>query len=133
MAERPADPRPIGRRGALLLAIAAAGVAAWIALGLSPSDLVPSAGGAAIAREFFSAALTPALTYEAEQVPAGAAPFLLKVLEALGRTVIFAAAAMSLALLCGLPDVLDDLSGRLHFDRRRRRQSRRCRKGSREL
>jgi phosphonate transport system permease protein len=102
VAERPPSPPPIGRRGILLLSIATAGAAAWIALGLSPADLVPRARGAEIAREFFAAALAPALTYEAE-VPPGTPPFLLALVSALARTVVFAAAAMSLALLAGLP------------------------------
>ena len=54
MAERAARPFPIGRRGSALLVALFAGVAAWLALDLSPRDLAPGAGGADIAREFFA-------------------------------------------------------------------------------
>lgn len=94
---------PIGRRGALLLALLVAGVVAAFALELTPAGLVPNSGGLRIAREFLAAAFTPALDYEASSVPEGTAPFLLKVGSALWRTVVFAAAAMSLALAVGLP------------------------------
>jgi phosphonate transport system permease protein len=90
------------RRGALLVAILALGILAFVQLDLAPSDLVPGAGGAAIAREFFAAALAPAVDYEAEFLPDGAPPFLWRVLVALERTLLFAVAAMSLALVGGL-------------------------------
>jgi phosphonate transport system permease protein len=92
----------IGRRRAVLAAIAAAGLWAAFELDLDPRQLDPGVGGLAIAREFLGSALTPAVTYEAESVPAGASPFLLKVLVACRTTVIFAAAAISLALVVGL-------------------------------
>lgn len=101
MAERfPAAPL-VGRRGAMLLSLAALGTVAFIALGLRPADLVPGGGGLAIAHDFFAAALAPAIDYEGS-VPAGAQSFLGGVLESLHRTVIFAAAAMSLAVVVGL-------------------------------
>jgi phosphonate transport system permease protein len=103
MTDRAGRPFPVGRRGTLLLALALSGLAAALALELSPADLVPHAGGAAIARDFFAAALRPALDYEASFVPSGAGSFLARVAAAVHRTVVFAAAAMSLALAAGLP------------------------------
>lgn len=96
-----AAPSPIGRRGVLLLAIAAAGVAAYLSLGLSLSHLTPRGSGARVLVDFFSRALTPALSYESD-VPPGTLPILLKAFSAMRRTIVFAAAAMSLAVLFGL-------------------------------
>ena len=91
-----------GLRRLVLLGILGAGLTAGFALELDPRDLIPSAGGLAVAGEFFSRALSPALTYEADFVPESAPPLLLKVLAALETTVLFAAAAMSLSILIGL-------------------------------
>jgi phosphonate transport system permease protein len=102
-ARLPAPPPRISRRAGTLLAILGAGIAAYFALGLSFKQLLPRAGGLRIARDFFAAALTPALDYEATDLPADIAPFLFKVLDAVRATVVFAAAAMALALLIGLP------------------------------
>jgi len=96
----PERPPLLGRRGTLLLTLAAIGALAFAALGLGPSGLVPRAGGAHIAREFFASALAPALRYEGS-VPDGARPFLLTVLDGLRRTLIFAAASMSLGVVAG--------------------------------
>jgi phosphonate transport system permease protein len=93
-------PFPLGRRGALLFGLALLALAAALELDLGPRGLVPRAGGARIAREFLGAALTPALTHEGA-VPAGAAPFLWTVVAALRRTLVFAAASMSLAMVGG--------------------------------
>jgi len=95
-------PFPVTRRGFVLLAIAALGIVGFIALDLSFNGLVPHGGGVQIAREFFGAALSPALDYEAEFVPEGAPPFLLRALDAVRRTLVFAASGMSLALVGGL-------------------------------
>lgn len=99
----PARPWAIGRRGVTLLGIGGAAAAAWLLLGLVLSQLAPTAGGGAIAADFFGAALRPALTHEADSVPPGAPAFLARVGESLRLTVVYAAAAMSLALLLGLP------------------------------
>lgn len=99
----PRRPSPVGRRGQVLLALLASGGAAWFALDLSLAGLLPHAGGATIARDFFAAALTPALHYEAGFVPSGAGPFLARVAEAAYRTLVFASAAMSLALVAAVP------------------------------
>jgi phosphonate transport system permease protein len=95
-------PWPIGTRGAVLVSVGLAGLLSAVALGLSPADLVPTESGLRIAADFFSRAFTPALTYESETVPAGATPFLLKVLEGARRTFVFAMAAVSLSLVVGL-------------------------------
>jgi len=95
-------PFPLGRRGALFLGLALSGLVAALALGLHPRGLVPSEGGRSLALDFLSAALSPAVDYEG-WVPDGATPFLSRIALALGRTLLFAAAAMSVALLLGLP------------------------------
>lgn len=92
--------RPIGTRRYLLLGIFAAGVLALVMLGLRPGQLIPASGGLRVFGEFFSAALTPALTYESE-VPAGTRPLLLKILDASLVTLRFAATATSLSLVLG--------------------------------
>jgi phosphonate transport system permease protein len=93
---------PLGARAGVLLAITCAGAAAYAALGLSPGQLMPQRGGLEIVRRFFARALTPALTYESSFVPEGTAPLAVKVGGAALKTVAFAAAAMSLALVIGL-------------------------------
>lgn len=95
-------PAPVGRRGGAVLILLAAGFAAVLALDLTPGGLLPRGGGVAIAREFAAAALRPALDYEGDGVPVGAPPFLLRLLGAAWRTVVYAAAAMSLAVPLGL-------------------------------
>lgn len=92
-----------GRREWVLLAIASAGVwAAWW-IDLDPRGLLPNAGGMQVAREFFSRALSPALSYESTTAVPGVAPLLVKALGAAHRTLVFAGAAISLALMIGLP------------------------------
>ncbi len=98
----PLEARQLGLRRLVGAGILGAGLAAALGLGLDPRDLVPGEGGLALAGEFFSRALSPALTYEAESVPAGTAPLLWKVLTALRTTVVFAAAAVSLSIAAGL-------------------------------
>lgn len=103
MIENPTEPlRTAGLRRLILGGIVAAGLAAGLVLELDPRDLVPSTGGLAVAGEFFSRALSPAVTYEAEFVPESAPPLLLKVAAALRTTVLFAAAGMSLSILVGI-------------------------------
>ncbi len=90
-------------RGAALLGIAGAGVwAAW-QLGLDPRDAVPGEGGLRVAGEFFSRALSPALSYESSVPVQGAPPLLWKALAAAHDTLLFAGAAVTLALAAGLP------------------------------
>jgi phosphonate transport system permease protein len=94
-------PLPIGPRGAVLLLLLLAGAAAWWGLGLRAGQLVPHAGGLEVVGRFFERALTPALSYESE-VPSGTTPLPLKALDAARRTLVFAAAAMTLAILIGI-------------------------------
>lgn len=95
--------RPFGPsvRSILTVGILLAGALAWWGLGLGPGQLLPSGGGAAIAGDFFSAALRPALNYEVA-APEGSPAFLGVVLAAAYRTLLFATAAMTVSLLIGL-------------------------------
>lgn len=95
-------PRPLGRRGLLILFLLASGLAAFVSLDLSLGQLVPRRGGLALLAEFARAALHPALVYEAGPPPGGAPPLLVKALAGAWRTLAFAAAAMSLALFIGV-------------------------------
>jgi len=93
----------VGGRGWVLLSIAVAGIWAALRLDLDPRAILPNAGGMQVAREFFARALSPALTYESTILVPGAAPLLVKALGAAQRTLVFAGAAVSLALAIGLP------------------------------
>jgi phosphonate transport system permease protein len=98
----PPAPGRIGPRALVLLGLLGAGwVAAW-GLDLTWAGLVPGPGGRRIALQFFSRAFSPALAYETA-VPAETPPLLLKCLVAAGDTVLFAAAALGLALVLALP------------------------------
>ena len=92
----------IGARRLILLGIALAGLWAVLELDLRPGDLVPAKGGLTLTAKFFTGAISPALTYEADFVPDGTRPLWYKVGIAAARTVGFAAAAASLSLVCGL-------------------------------
>ncbi|HKC23803.1 MAG TPA: ABC transporter permease subunit [Thermoanaerobaculia bacterium] len=97
----PRRPFAVGRRGMVVLAIVLVACAALIVLNPPFRALIPQRGGAALVGSFFSAMFHPALSYES-QVPAGTPPLLLEALAAMRRTLVFAAAAMSLALLSGI-------------------------------
>ncbi len=92
-------------RRTLIFLIAAAGLLAAILIPLNPAAIIPdNAGGITVAKKFFSAALSPALTYEAaENLPPGTSPLLAKVLAATFATFRYGLAGISLALLLGLP------------------------------
>lgn len=92
---------PLGTRGTVVIAIFASAIIAFIAIGLDIRNLIPTKGGLQIMLDFFSRAFSPALSYESSTVPSDAPPLILKSLEAARNTVIFAAAAMSLALVIG--------------------------------
>lgn len=94
-------PFVLGRRGAVLLAIVLAAAGALAVLDAPFRSLVPQTGGLGIVRSFFAAMFHPALAYESAP-PAGAPPILLEALGAARRTLVFAAAAMSLALAGGI-------------------------------
>ena len=74
--------------------------AIWVLSG-SPGDLRFTRGGRDVALSFLSRAFTPALTYETD-VPEGTTPLVRKAFEAARQTVIFAAAASSLAWIGGI-------------------------------
>lgn len=97
----PNRPFAIGRRGLVILALALAAVCAWALLDASLSGLVPQRGGAKIVREFFARALSPAMSFESE-VPPDTTPLVWQALGAARRTLVFAAAAISIALPIGL-------------------------------
>jgi len=102
-AGRQRRPGPIGRRGAVVLTVLFGGLLAWILLDVPLGGLVPREGGLRLAGEFFAAAFAPAFDYQSTGLPDGMPPFLGQVLAACLRTLIFAAGAMSLALVAGLP------------------------------
>jgi phosphonate transport system permease protein len=91
------------KRASVLLAIFGFGLWAWWALDLDLVGLIPRGGGLATTLEFFSAALHPALQYQAEFIPEGSPPFLAMIWHGLSRTVVFATAALSLSVVLGLP------------------------------
>jgi phosphonate transport system permease protein len=93
-------PFALGRRAIVVLSIVLAALVAFIFLNAPVRGLLPQRGGLGIVRAFFAAMLHPALTYESG-VPQGTPPLLLEALAAARRTLVFAAAAMSLALLSG--------------------------------
>ncbi|MHC4392860.1 MAG: PhnE/PtxC family ABC transporter permease [Planctomycetota bacterium] len=93
---------PISARGGVAAAILVTGlVSAWW-LGLAPSGLIPGEEGLRVAGRFVAAAASPALDYQDPAVPAEAPALLAKVLEAMRKTLVFAAAAMSLAVPAGV-------------------------------
>jgi len=114
----PVEARRVSGRGLVVAAIVLAAFCAWLALDAPLSGLVPRGGGWRIVRGFFGSALTPALTYESE-VPEGTAPLLLNGLAAARRTLVFAVAGMSLALVFGV--VLGFLSSSSWWAEERRR------------
>lgn len=92
--------RPIGgsTRARVLTGIIAAGVIAAVHLRLNPWDLLADIQSWEVVRRFFSAAFRPALISES-----GSGFFLLPtVLEGIQSTLVFAVAAMSLAVVAGL-------------------------------
>lgn len=93
-------PPLLSARGIVLVLIGAGAIAAWHALDLTLAGLVPQAGGLAVVRRFFAAALQPALDYESAP-PEGAPSLFASTFEAARKTVVFAAAGMSLALVAG--------------------------------
>ncbi|MBK7643900.1 MAG: ABC transporter permease subunit [Planctomycetes bacterium] len=95
------ESRRVSGRGLVLAALALAALCAWLALDAPLTGLVPREGGWDVARGFFGHALRPAFTYETE-VPDGTSPLLLSGLAAARRTVVFAVAGMSLALVLGV-------------------------------
>lgn len=98
---RPSLRPPHSRGAAILAATIVAGLVALWALDLTPAGLIPNSGGRALLADFLRAALTP-LTSRA---PLSAAdPGLLpELLSATLKTLVFAAASLSLAIPLALP------------------------------
>ncbi len=96
-------PRTLGPRAWIGLGIAALGVVAALKLNLGPAGLTPNQGGMDLAQRFLAAALHPTLDWEGASLTAHSTPLWTELLGALRRTLIFAAAAMSLALALGVP------------------------------
>lgn len=94
-------PFPVTPRIAVALSILVAGLVAWLALDAPLAKLVPQEGGLRIVRAFFARALTPALAYESP-VPDGTPHILVQALAGARRTLVFAAAGMSVALVLGV-------------------------------
>jgi phosphonate transport system permease protein len=99
----PASGRPfaLGERGRVIVLLLAVAIAAWFVLGIPLSGLVPQAGGVKIVRAFFGRALHPAFTYE-DAVPEGTPSVLATAFAGARRTIVFATAGMSLALVIGI-------------------------------
>ncbi len=94
----------LGPRKGLVLLISLAGIAAYFALDLTLADLWPSSERLRATRNFFEAALSPAIDYEAKAaLPPGAPGFLSRLLIAVWSTLAFALAAWSLALVAAVP------------------------------
>lgn len=91
----------LSARNRVLIGIAVIAALCAIQLQLDLRDLWPSQAGWAKAIDFFSAAFSPAWDYE-DTPPPGTDPLLTKVAKSLWLTVAFAAAAVSLAFVCGL-------------------------------
>jgi phosphonate transport system permease protein len=91
----------LGPHAQVIVAILLVGLWASWYLELSPKDAIPSSGGLKTAKEFFSAAFSPAVDYE-EAPPKGTEPLLTKVLKSMWQTVAIAATAVGLAFVGGL-------------------------------
>ncbi len=101
MADLPRRPFALSPRLALATSLLAAGLLAWLLLDAPVGRLVPGAGGLDIVQGFFARAFSPALDYETA-VPAGTPSILEQAFDGARRTLAFAAAGMSLALVLGL-------------------------------
>ncbi len=93
----------LGPNGTLIGLILLLGVASALVLGLDAGALLPSRGGLTVFSKFLAGAVSPAFTYEHGPPVANAIPLLVQVGRACLATLVFAAAAVSLALLAGLP------------------------------
>ncbi|MEY2785432.1 MAG: hypothetical protein RL277_1642 [Planctomycetota bacterium] len=103
MTSRALEPAPHRWRSrlGLFVLLGFSGLGALLLLEAPFSALLPQAGGLRIVREFFAAMLEPALEYESP-VPAGTPSILSAALAGARRTLVFAAAGMSLALVLGV-------------------------------
>jgi phosphonate transport system permease protein len=94
-------PSWLGERGRVIALLFLAALAAWLVLDIGVGGLVPQTGGMKIVRGFFGSALQPALVHESA-VPAGTPSILATALAGARRTLVFATAGMSLALVLGI-------------------------------
>lgn len=94
----PETSRVLRARPGVLIVITVLALWAFWQLELRPLDLLGSSPSLQLAGEFFARALSPALDYEAPDLPPGLIPLPLRALQAAGNTVIFASAAMTLAV-----------------------------------
>lgn len=102
---RPSLLRRPGSLGTGLLVLGGLGLAGAMAavyLQLDPRGLVPGPGGRQLARDFFGAALHPAWGFASGFEAGGGLGVPGQALKAVGMTVVFAAAAISLALVGGV-------------------------------
>jgi phosphonate transport system permease protein len=119
---RPSLLRQPGSLASGALVVAGLGLAGLLAASYLKLDVVqlwPGRGGLQLAREFFSAALHPALSFEGSYAPDGRLGVLVQALKAAGMTVVFAGAAISLSLAGGA--VLGFLGSSAWWDRPDRR------------
>ncbi len=93
-------PPRVGPRSLVLLAMLACGTWAFFHLGLQDARIWPAPGGWDVLSNFFSQAFSPALDHETAFRPEGS--FLAGALGATWRTLLYAAAAMALALIVGV-------------------------------
>ncbi len=91
----------IGERGRVIVLLFIAALAAWFVLGVPLSGLLPGSGGVRVVQAFFGRAFHPAFTHE-DVVPEGTPSILSTALAGARRTVVFATAGMSLALVLGI-------------------------------
>lgn len=95
-------PGSLGTGLFVLLGLFLTGIWATWHLQLTPGGLWPGEGGLKLAREFFGAALSPAAHFQGKAYPGHTWSVPLQAAEAAGMTVVFAAAAISLAALGGM-------------------------------
>jgi phosphonate transport system permease protein len=98
----PPRPSPLRPRGAVLLAILAMGVWAFVTLDLTWSQIVPGPDDFRQMGHFLSFAFRPAFSRPAEDVVAGAPPLLLQALRSAQLTLVFAVTAMSVSVAVGI-------------------------------
>jgi phosphonate transport system permease protein len=94
-------PSFLGERGRVIALLFAAAIAAWFVLDIQLAGIFPQRGGMTIVRGFFAGAFQPAFQHESE-VPAGTPSILSSALAGMRRTLVFATAGMSLALVLGI-------------------------------
>lgn len=92
----------LGRRSLITLCLFVLALLAAIAIKLSPTELLNSFSANKASTEFFFAAFTPALDYQAAVVPESAPSFILRIIEAVLLTIWYAAGGVGIALLIGL-------------------------------